>query len=189
MTMMKEEMYQYEDDFIPYVEQVPEELDWMIKFLLAKDVTSILTLGISRGGVEYRIAEAYQKANRRCRILGVDWAFMDDTKQTWAKVLDKFPLVTLDFLRHDLTKFCPYFMLGNYEFCFIDADHAYTSVKRDFGIAIKHTKRFVGFHDIRGTDVTKFWEEIKQQYPINMEMATSGWMGIGIASVSNEILI
>lgn len=187
MTMMKEEMYgDYEEDFVPYVEQVPEELDWMINFLLAKNITSILTLGVSRGGVEYRIAEAYHKANRSCNILGVDWVFMDETKQTWAKVLDKFPSVSLNFLRHDLTKFCPYFMLGNYEFCFIDADHAYESVKRDFSIAIKHTKRFMGFHDIRGTDVTKFWEEIKQQYQ-HVEMATTGWMGIGIAAINGDI--
>jgi hypothetical protein len=161
----------------------------MINFLLKKDIQSILTFGVSRGGIEYRIAEAYHKANKRCSITGVDWVFMDDTKQTWAKVLAKFPNCTLNFLKHDLTKFCPYFMLGNHEFAFVDADHAYESVKRDFSIAVRHTTRFLGFHDIRGTGVTPFWEEeIKKQYPVNMEMATTGWMGIGIISVKGEPL-
>jgi hypothetical protein len=34
MVMMKEEMYEYDDDFVPYVEQIDEELNWMINFLL-----------------------------------------------------------------------------------------------------------------------------------------------------------
>jgi hypothetical protein len=186
MVMMKEEMYEYEDNFVPCVEQIPEELTWMIDFLLAKNIREILTFGVSRGGVEYRIAEAYHKAGKQCNILGIDWVFTEEMKQTWAKVLDKFPGINLNFLRHDLTKFCPYFMLGKYEFSFIDAEHLYEAVKRDFSIAIKHTTRFIGFHDIRGiTGVTPFWEELKKDY-IHAEKAMIDSMGIGIISVSGE---
>lgn len=182
---MKEEIYEYDDDFVPCVEQIDEELNWMINFLLAKNISNILTLGVSRGGLEYRIAEAYHKADKQCNITGIDWVFTEGMKQTWGKVLAKFPKVNLNFLRHDLTKFCPYFMLGKYEFCFVDADHAYESIKRDFSIAIKHTTRFMGFHDIIGTGVTQFWEELKKDYPYTEKTAGS-WMGIGLISVGGE---
>lgn len=48
---------------------------------------------------------------------------------------------------------------------FIDADHSYEGVKRDFYLWHPHAKLAVGFHDILMPGVKEFWEEISLQYP------------------------
>lgn len=45
---------------------------------------------------------------------------------------------------------------------FIDADHSYNAVKKDFGIYGVLTKNLIAFHDVRteGFGVMSFWEEL-----------------------------
>ena len=73
---------------------------------------------------------------------------------------------------------------------FIDGDHTYEGVKRDF-FAYSPLVRpggVVAFHDIvehardSGCEVARFWNEIKQQYRHEeiIENPQQGWAGIGI---------
>lgn len=76
------------------------------------------------------------------------------------------------------------------EFLFIDGDHTYDGVKRDFQLYSQMVEpgRFVAFHDVAehpsatGCEVSKFWNEVKRQYPSQefIEREDQGWAGIGV---------
>ena len=181
-------LYKYEDDFIPAMTQHPMEFNFLVEFLLKKDIQSILIFGVDNAGMEYRIADAYHKANKKCFITGVDCAFRDTLKHSYAKILAKFSNVTVNFVRLNLSMPFPSFLLGKYEFTFIDADHAYESVKNDFELALHHTSRFIGFHDIlMGEEhggVKKYWAETKCKYNNCIESIGDGSSyGIGIVEL------
>jgi len=74
---------------------------------------------------------------------------------------------------------------------FIDADHSYEGVKKDFELysrLVKHNG-IIGLHDIVDSDyhrrkdchVCDFWNEIKGNYSKHAEMIYDGrWAGIGV---------
>lgn len=85
--------------------------------------------------------------------------------------------------------------LGSIDLVFIDANHNYTGVKRDFEINRKYPHRFLALHDITGanrwtTGVKKFWNELDEgfQWEIKRPHAELGLdhsiMGIGIWSAT-----
>lgn len=56
--------------------------------------------------------------------------------------------------------------LGHVDLVFIDGDHSYEGVKRDFEINASFPHRFLAFHDIIGSNrytvgVKRFWDELK----------------------------
>lgn len=84
-------------------------------------------------------------------------------------------------------------ILGNraIDFCFIDGDHSYEGVKRDFEMYSPLVKKggTIAFHDIithhprTGCEVDKFWREIKThgyQYREIIENKNQNWAGIGV---------
>jgi predicted O-methyltransferase YrrM len=79
------------------------------------------------------------------------------------------------------------------DFLFIDGDHTYEGVKRDFEMYSPLVRKggIVAFHDIaehlpeEHCEVARFWEEIKQQYPHReiIEDRNQRWAGIGILNM------
>lgn len=73
---------------------------------------------------------------------------------------------------------------------FIDGDHSYSGVKRDFEIYAPLVRKggLVAFHDIaehpaeRHCEVSRFWAEVKTEYEHLdiVEKVDQGWAGIGI---------
>jgi cephalosporin hydroxylase len=82
------------------------------------------------------------------------------------------------------------------DFLFIDGDHSYDGVKRDFEMysPLVRPGGIIAFHDIvehsreQECEVAKFWEEIKLRYPYReiVEDHRQGWAGIGVLTVSGE---
>jgi len=83
-------------------------------------------------------------------------------------------------------------ILGGQEldFLFIDADHTYEGVKRDFEMYSPLVRRggVVAFHDIvphppeTRCEVSRFWDEVKARYR-HLEIVrdwSQGWAGIGV---------
>jgi cephalosporin hydroxylase len=76
------------------------------------------------------------------------------------------------------------------DYLFIDGDHTYDGVKRDFDMyaPLVRSKGMIAFHDIAAhkTDpecqVAKFWDELKQRYEFRefIERPDQGWAGIGV---------
>ncbi len=85
--------------------------------------------------------------------------------------------------------------LGPIDLVFIDANHAYHAVRRDFEINRRFPHRFLAFHDITGASratrgVRRFWEELDEGMKVEiirphreLGLAVST-MGIGIWSAS-----
>jgi len=79
-------------------------------------------------------------------------------------------------------------MLGgrNVDLLFIDGDHAYESVKKDYEIFSPLTKGLIAFHDIAGVAGPKqLWQELiintpHTKYFISIDARGSDRMGIGI---------
>ena len=85
--------------------------------------------------------------------------------------------------------------LGHIDLVFIDGNHTYAGVKRDFAINRKYPHRFLAFHDITGanrwtTGVRKLWNEIDEGFKWEItrphaELALDhSVMGIGIWSAT-----
>jgi predicted O-methyltransferase YrrM len=82
------------------------------------------------------------------------------------------------------------------DFLFIDGDHSYDGVKRDFEMysPLVRPGGIIAFHDIaehppkEQCEVGRFWQEIKLRYPHReiVEDPRQGWAGIGILTVSGE---
>ena len=76
------------------------------------------------------------------------------------------------------------------DFLFIDADHTYEGVKRDFELysSLVANKGIISFHDVAfipgasKTFVNAFWNEIKDSYKYKelIENTNQGWAGIGV---------
>jgi predicted O-methyltransferase YrrM len=79
------------------------------------------------------------------------------------------------------------------DFLFIDGDHTYDGVKRDFEMYSRLVRKggIIAFHDIcphppdTGVEVNKFWREIKKQYRHEelIHDCAQGWAGIGLVHV------
>lgn len=87
-------------------------------------------------------------------MFGEDWIFLQGDSQT-------------EEMKNKIKNFCP-----EYDFIFIDGDHSYNGVKKDFELykELLSPRGFVVFHDIDpdhifkgnlgGGDVWKFWEDL-----------------------------
>ena len=75
------------------------------------------------------------------------------------------------------------------DYLFIDADHTYEGVKRDFQLYSPLVRKggTVAFHDIAqhqaGCEVPRFWSEIKDQYLSREIIAPKDGFGIGVLQI------
>jgi len=87
--------------------------------------------------------------------------------------------------------------LGHIDLVFIDANHGYHAVRRDFEINRAHPHRFLAFHDITGgtrhtAGVARFWREltdgnrlelVRPHLELGIDHST---MGIGVWSATEQ---
>jgi len=79
-----------------------------------------------------------------------------------------------------------------FDFIFIDGDHSYEGVKKDFEMYSPLIKPggYIAFHDINSTDhpnqsnygVSKFWNELKSEHKFEFN-SKSFFMGIGVVKI------
>ena len=154
----------------------------------------ILEIGTDEGGTLFlwsRIAppDAHLVALdiRPLGLLGQwsSWAFArrglgyGDQRITLAMPLDSHSSATVDRIRG-------LFDGEEVDFLFIDADHSYEGVKRDFELyaPLVRSGGLVAFHDIASPPwpgVVQFWEELRQTHDADQRVAeTTPSYGIGV---------
>lgn len=107
----------------------------------------------------------------------------------WAKNQGvSFNLVETSSTSQSTIKNVSDFMSDGIDFLFIDGDHSYETVKKDFYnyLEFMNPGGIVAFHDIDISEgsvwygVKPFWKELKEQYKTDEVITQPGWWGVGV---------
>lgn len=175
------------------MEQHGDEIRRFAHFLVTHpgDIKRVLELGVRHGGT----SALWHQLCPEALVVGVDRVGCDsyqepEFSQRAAQMMAEFPRYT--FIQGDtedpatLTKVAPY---GPFDFLFIDADHSYEAVSRDFARfgPLVRAGGLVAFHDIVNgpctSGVHKFWNELKGDKYEFVTTPASDWGGIGAVRV------
>ncbi len=166
--------------------QYPDELAKLLVFLYKNDINSYCDIGSHKGGTFYVIDSFLRSVNPN---MGNSLAL--DLRKTILKFgfkeyKKKYPEV--DFLQIDSREFIP---SRKYDFCFIDGDHSYKSVKYDYENMKKYCK-IICLHDIKLTirqyeGAKKLWKEIKDCEKIEFLNEDKNFtLPVGIGAIINN---
>ncbi len=178
--------------------QVKYEITKLLEILKDFNPKVILEIGTAGGGTLYLFTRIIDP---EATIISVDlpggsfgggyseWKI--PLYQTFTKNGQKIKLVRADSHNHKTFKLVKTVLADNkVDFLFIDGDHTYEGVKRDFNMYSSLVKvgGIIAFHDIMetapgsGCKVNKFWNEIKNDYEYLeiIEDMKQKWAGIGV---------
>ena len=195
--------------------QKPDELAPFLRFLAARGAPEVVVeIGTAQGGMLFALA---QVAADDALLVSIDLpgGDRDETSEDdkyGARDTDKMASYvkkgqTVEFLQADshspATRGCLERILesrgAEIDVLFIDGDHAYDGVKRDFEIysPMVGPQGVVAFHDIvthanhRGSEVDRLWSEIKNDHSFREFKAPGDWGwgpwgGIGVLEMQRE---
>ncbi len=173
------------------LQQVPQEYSKLLKWFQGKNFHSYLELGIGRGG-SFLLNVMFQKDIDMAVAVDNSEYWKNDQKKSikekieWLKEQDKYvsfyDCSTDDFFANKIG------LSIKFDCIFIDADHSYEGVKKDFDNALRHIKRdgYIIFHDIASSQcpgVVQIWEEVKDKYKMVETFIHGSNCGIGIIKV------
>jgi predicted O-methyltransferase YrrM len=157
------------------LQQVPEEYSEFLNIIRNKDIKTYLELGVGNGGSFFINSIFLQKTATKLHC--VDNIAYRDThvKQSEAKIQKKIDMLQemfsdKDIFFHNMSTDKFFDQNKNIFDCiFIDADHSYEGVYRDYQNAMKviEPNGIIILHDIANTDtgVYKLWNKIKEIHP------------------------
>jgi len=177
--------------------QIRYELIELLKILKKEKPKYILEIGTSFGGTLFLFT---RMASNDAKIISIDLQggnFGGGYIITRVKLYNGFALnkqeihlIRKNSHKEETLEEIKDILSGNkLDFLFIDGDHTYEGVKRDFELYSSLVKNdgIIALHDIvktdfQGCEVSKFWDEIKSKYE-KIEIVkdkNQNWAGIGV---------
>jgi hypothetical protein len=171
----------------PRLEQRPGEMAWIMEQLLAASPRRLLTVGARHGGFEWHVARLFREHGRDIEITTIELEPGQELAEAFADAGRRFGQA-LRVVQADSTSLSAQAALGNgaYDAVFIDGDHGYRGVQKDWLLAKSVGARLIAFHDIADTHwhaaarccVSRLWAEIKAEHRTD-ERVSGEWGGIG----------
>jgi predicted O-methyltransferase YrrM len=175
--------------------QVRSELIRLAKIIRDLNPRSLLEIGTFKGGTLFVLVRACQNNSV---IISVDLAALSPLRRTVLRTFGgrarKIHFLTADSHSPDTFDSVSKTLQGSLlDVLFIDGDHSYAGVKRDFDMYAPLVRRggLVAFHDIAEhppeaqCEVSLFWHEVRSRYKHLeiIEDREQGWAGIGVLYV------
>jgi len=174
--------------------QIPEEIQGLLELLKQKKPKTMLEVGTGKGGTLFLFSSVLPLNSKiitldmRGGTFGAGYPFwMIPLLKTYRQGKQKQFLVQSD--SHDektLKKIKKILQGEQLDFLFIDGDHSYPGVKRDFELYSQLVRKngIIALHDIvvteGGCTVYKFWDEIKKKYKSQEFLGRKKVYGIGV---------
>ena len=183
--------------------QVKEEILNLLSIVQKKKVSTMLEIGTWNGGTLFLFART---VNSDAKIISLDLPggefgggfekFKIPFFSSFAQENQKIYLIReSSHLTSSLLKVESTLKGKELDFLFIDGDHSYNGVKRDFEMYSPLVRKggLIAFHDIlvnpaeTRCEVHLFWNEIKESYNYNELVNDPGqkWAGIGVILLDN----
>lgn len=183
--------------------QIKEEILGLLNELAKNPPRLILEIGTATGGTLFMLS---QVATDDAEIFSIDlplgpygagyFKYKIPLFKAFAKKQQKINLLRLDSHKIDTLSQIKDMLNGRQlDFLFIDGDHTYEGVKKDFELysTLVRPQGIIAFHDIVKNNfdssfgVSKFWQEIKikYQYKEFVSPLNNGCAGIGIIKTLN----
>jgi len=172
--------------------QKKQEIKTFLEFIRNKKPKVFLEIGTGKGGTLFLFCSVLPKNSR---IISVDLrgesygagypSFMRNLLKSYAQGSQVITLVEMDSHNEKTRDYIKTLLSGEVDFLFIDADHTYEGVKRDYELYSKLVKKggYIAFHDIKAYEqscgVYKFWDEIKEKKVIEIADKSNPY-GIGV---------
>ncbi len=163
--------------------QVPDEFIDFCLFLIDRKFDNAIEIGVAAGASSYIMAALMHRNNPDMIYRMVD---INDSLFEFDEVKEIIPT-----LHKEIPKTSDDFVGEAYDFCFIDADHSYEGMMKDWNNVGRYVKKLAVFHDIYAHEYDEYnggtvrgWQEIKeiigQDNIREFSKFPNRWMGIGV---------
>jgi len=164
--------------------QVPTEFaDYLLTLVRQRAIKTALEVGVWHGASSYLTCAVLQRMNSDAEYHMAD---IED----YTMGFDKFS-EHLNLAKH-IPSTSSDFEGRAFDLVFIDGDHSYGGVHRDYLCVGRHARQIVAFHDIHGHEFdqlgggpVRFWSEFRTTQADRMTVcefmhSQTAWMGIGM---------
>ena len=160
------------------VQQIPEEYYELLTFFKTSKIKKYLELGVANGGSFFVNSIFLQHTASKIHCVdNLAYKEAPSVKQTYEKIYSKvsklealFPDKEFKFFNQATDEFFSANKDNIYDCIFIDADHSYAGVKKDYINSLNHIESggYLIFHDINNTEtgVAQCWKEIQTKHHV-----------------------